>query len=179
MESSTKDLASVMTNLPRTMSEWRVWSDGSSLADRSAGWAIYAQRHDGTAFTRHGSERDRTHNQAEMFALLQAIKAIPLGTSAVIRSDSTYAIGAASTWRATWEKNGMRNSKKQPVEHQELVRRLWEELDRRPGLIRLEWVKGHASNEGNERVDTLANRAAEAVRAGGKPKTRVTRELAA
>ena len=122
----------------------------------------------------------RTNNQAEMFALLAAIKAVPLGTSAAIFSDSQVAIGAATTWRTGWERRGMRTASGDPVKNQDLVRRLWEELDKRPGLIRLEWVKGHAGNEGNEIVDQLANDAAEAVKAGGKPAAKtVTRELAA
>jgi ribonuclease HI len=159
---------------------WRVWSDGASIRNPGpAAWAILARRPDGTGFTRYGSAAQHTNNRAEMFALLQAIIAVPLDQLAVIYSDSTHAIGAATTWRRGWEKNGMRTSKKQSVEHLDLVGRLWEELDKRPGMVRLQWVRGHAGDEGNELVDALANRAARAVQAGGKPKTRVTRELAA
>lgn len=157
---------------------WRVWSDGAALGNPGpAGWAILVRRPDGTGFTRHGSADHRTNNQAEMFALLAAIKAVPAGTSAVIFSDSQVAIGAATTWRSGWERRGMRNAAGEPVKNQDLVKRLWEELDKRPGLIRLEWVKGHAGDEGNEIVDTLASEAARAVQAGGKPKTSVTREF--
>ncbi|UZF91741.1 ribonuclease H family protein [Bosea sp. NBC_00550] len=159
--------------------EWRVWSDGASLGNPGpAGWAVLARRPDGTGFEQCGSADHRTNNQAEMFALLQAIKAVPKDQPGIIYSDSKYAIGAATTWRPGWVKSGMKTSKRKPVEHQDLVKRLWEVLDERP-QVRLEWVKGHAGDEGNERVDTLANEAAEAVKAGGKPRTKVTRELAA
>jgi ribonuclease HI len=142
---------------------WQVWSDGSALGNPGpAGWAIYAFRRNGTAFTQYGSAEWRTNSRAEMRALLQAIKVIPIGQPGVIYSDSKHAIGATTTWRAAWEKNGMRTSQRKPVEHQDLVLRLWEEIDKRPD-VRLEWVRGHSGDERNETVDRLAKRAARAV----------------
>ena len=150
--------------------DWRVWCDGSSLSNPGfAGWAILICRPDGTGYTVHGNSgsETRTNNQAEMFALLEALKALPEDQPAVVFSDSNHAIRAATTWRAGWTKNGMRTSKRTPVEHQGLILRLWEELDKRP-QVRLEWVPGHSGVEGNEAVDSLCRRAAEAAKAGRK-----------
>ncbi|KAB0266017.1 ribonuclease H family protein [Microvirga brassicacearum] len=149
---------------------WEAWCDGSSLDNPGyAGWAVYVRRPDGTAFTKHGSGcKKRSNNEAELYALIQAISSIPVDTSAVARSDSTYAVNAATKWRTSWTAKGMRTAGGTPVANADMVQRLWEELDRRP-LVRVEWCRGHSGIEGNELVDGLARRAAEAVRAGGKP----------
>lgn len=159
--------------------EWRVWSDGSSLSNPgAAGWAVYAKQPDGTAFSLHGSSRKRTNNEAELHAFLKALQAIPEGQPAVIYSDSEYSIKAAAEYRPKWEANGMRNSDKKPIANAERITAIWTELDQRPG-VRLEWVRGHAGNDGNEAVDTLARSAAEAVRNGGRPVKEVRRDYPA
>ena len=122
--------------------------------------------------------RNRTNNEAELHALLKAVKAIPTGTAGIVYSDSEYSILAATRHRPKWQANGMKSASGKPVKNLGRIRKLWVALDERP-QVRLEWVKGHAGNEGNERVDTLANMAAEHVRAGKKPVARIRRELAA
>lgn len=169
-----------MENNQTRPTEWRAWADGSSLSNPGcAGWAILVKRPDGTGYTVHGNSgsETRTNNQAEMFALLQAVKAMPKDQPSIIFSDSNHAIRSATTWRATWVKNGMKTSKRKPVEHQGLVRRLWEVLDERP-MVLLEWVPGHSGIDGNEAVDLLSRRAAEAAKAG-KSIVRKRRELPA
>lgn len=179
MESNTIELTPTEASQPSASLEWRVWSDGASLGNPGpAGWAILVRGPDGIGLEQFGSADHRTNNESELHALLQAVKAIPLGCPAVVYSDSEYSINAATTDRPRWETNGMKTSRGKPVKNLDRIRKLWAALDARP-RVRLQWVKGHAGDEGNERVDTLANRAAEAVKAGGKPKTKVTRELAA
>ncbi|MDU0342980.1 ribonuclease H family protein [Bosea rubneri] len=177
MESNTTDLMDTTPSSPRV--EWRVWSDGASLGNPGpAGWAVLALRPDGTGVEQYGSADHRTNNEAELHALLKAVKAVPLDCPAVVYSDSEYSINAATTDRPRWEANGMKTSKRKPVKNQGRIRKLWAALDERP-QVRLMWTKGHAGEEGNERVDTLANEAAEAVKAGKKPVHKRTHELAA
>lgn len=159
--------------------EWEAWADGSSLSNPGpAGWAIYVRRPDGSGFTAYGSSRKRTNNEAELRALTQALRAIPEDQPAVIYSDSDYSIKAATTWRASWQARGMKTAAGKPVMNADMIVKLWEALDARP-LARLQWVKGHNGNHGNELVDTLARNAAEAVRAGGSPVKGIIREMAA
>jgi len=56
-------------------------------------------------------------------------------------------------WLKKWKKNGWR-AKTGPVKNKEL----WEALDKLNQLYEIEWiwVKGHASNELNNRCDFLA-----------------------
>jgi ribonuclease HI len=157
--------------------EWQAWCDGSSLDNPGpAAWAIYVRRPDGTAFTRHGSSRKRTNNEAELVALTRALQAIPDDCPAVIHSDSEYAIKCATVWRANWQARGMKTAARKPVANAAMIERLWTASDTRP-LVRLQWVRGHAGEEGNERVDDLARSAAEAVRAGGNPVPEITAEV--
>ena len=121
-----------------------------------------------SAFTVHGSSKRRTNNEAELHALTQALLAIPADTPAVIHADSRYSIDAATTWRANWQRRGMRTASNKPVANAAFIKRLWDAHDARP-LVLLQWVRGHAGDEGNETVDALARSAAEAVKAGGKP----------
>ena len=177
MESKTMDPSYAGTaHLPP---DWRVWSDGASLGNPGpAGWAVLALRPDGTGYEQFGSADHRTNNEAELHALLKAVKAIPAGCAGVVYSDSQNSILAATDYRPKWEGNGMKAAGGKPVKNQDRIKKLWAALDERPH-VRLQWIRGHAGEAGNERVDKLANDAAEAVRAGGKPKTSVPRELAA
>ncbi len=158
---------------------WRAWADGSSLSNPGpAGWAILVQRPDGTGYTVHGNSgsETRTNNEAELHALLKAVKAMPQDCPAVIYSDSEYSINAATKYRARWEANGMRGSDGKAVKNSERIRKLWAALDERP-RVRLEWVKGHDKNEGNHVVDALARGAAEAAKAGRSINARVHETL--
>lgn len=72
-----------------------------------------------------------------------------------IHSDSAYIVNCyKQQWWKTWEVNGWKNSKKEPVANQEL----WEELIpffQAPNF-HFEKVKGHSGNEWNEVADTWA-----------------------
>ncbi len=56
-----------------------------------------------------------------------------------------------------WKRRGWKTADRKPVKNQDL----WEALDaaRASTEVTWKWVKGHAGNAGNERVDQLANEA--------------------
>ena len=49
-----------------------------------------------------------------------------------------------------------KNSQKKPVKNADLIRAIDAEISKRPGSVKFVWVKGHAGNAGNEKVDELA-----------------------
>ncbi len=49
-----------------------------------------------------------------------------------------------------------RTRKKKPVKNADLIRAIDAEISKRPGPVKFVWVKGHAGNAGNEKVDELA-----------------------
>ena len=73
-----------------------------------------------------GGEMNTTNNRMELQALISALSALKEeGLFLRIFSDSAYLVNCfRSGWYRTWEANGWKNSKKQPVENREL----WTEL---------------------------------------------------
>ena len=57
-------------------------------------------------------------------------------------------------WYERWERNGWRNSKRQPVANADLWRPLIELV--RGADVRFRWVKGHSGDPMNDLVDALA-----------------------
>jgi ribonuclease HI len=151
-----------------------VYADGSSLHNPGpAGWAVLIIRPDGSREALVGSEAQATNNAMELRAAIEALHALPQDASGVILCDSEYVVKGVTEWRRAWEARGWRNSKGQPVANADLWQALFKLSDERPG-VRFKWVRGHAGDDGNELVDTLARAEAEKVRAGLPPKTRST-----
>jgi ribonuclease HI len=89
----------------------------------------------------------------EIRAALEAMRSLvgPL----VIVSDSTYVVNCVNKkWYVNWQRNGWRNSQKQPVANQDLWKPMFEIYD--PRLHTFQWVKGHSGNRMNDLVDALA-----------------------
>jgi ribonuclease HI len=72
-----------------------------------------------------------------------------------IVSDSTYVVNCfRDKWWVKWQRNGWRNSKKEPVANVDL----WEPLIElvQAGDVSFRWVKGHSGDPMNDLVDQLA-----------------------
>lgn len=111
-----------------------------------------------------GFEAATTNNRMEIMAAVEALRALKSPCHVKLHSDSAYLVNAfLQNWLGNWQRNGWVNSKKDPVENQDL----WRELLAVAKPHRVEWikVKGHADNPYNNRCDELA-RAAIANRAG-------------
>jgi len=155
-----------------------VGTDGACLGNPGpAGWAWVDE---------HGSyhssgQADGTNNIAELRAVLDALVDHPDVAHLVIQIDSTYARDCATTWRAGWQRNGMRNSKKEPVKNAAIVTAIWAALDARAGTVKFVKVPGHDPGNTfplNTAADILANDAAEEAAAGRPGETRSTIDLA-
>ena len=74
----------------------------------------------------YGGEKNTTNNRMELSAVINALAALKKKNLTVhIFSDSSYVINCfKQRWYITWQKNGWKNSKKQPVENAAL----WSEL---------------------------------------------------
>ena len=140
----------------------KIWTDGSCLGNPGpGGWGFIAT--DGKNIAqRSGGERDTTNNRMELMAVIRALTAAKNHTEIEIHTDSQYVKNGMQTWLKNWKKNNWRTSTKKPVKNQDL----WQQLDELSSTKTLHWVwvKGHAGEDMNERVDTLARDAATALK---------------
>lgn len=105
-----------------------------------------------------GFAPNTTNNRMEITAAIEALRALKVPCRVKLYSDSAYLVNAfQQNWLGTWQRNGWMNSKKEPVENQDL----WQELLEVARPHQVEWlkVKGHADNPFNNRCDELARAA--------------------
>lgn len=153
------------------MSLYEIYTDGSSKGNgtklMTGGWGYIVFKDGKEIFCDSGYKFYATNNQMELEAAIRALYDINhcnwLNISDddefIVYSDSAYLVNCyQSKWYVNWEKNNWINSKKQPV----LNKELWEELIPyfKSGVSFMK-VKGHSTNELNNRVDYLAQHAAE------------------
>lgn len=108
-----------------------------------------------------GAEPSTTNNRMELTGVIEGLSALKRNCSVHLHTDSKYVLQGATEWLEDWKARGWRTAARQPVKNQDL----WERLD--AAVLAHEvvwhWVKGHAGNPGNERVDRLANEAIDAM----------------
>ncbi|MCI1219458.1 MAG: ribonuclease HI [Bifidobacterium sp.] len=155
-----------------------VSTDGSALGNPNGpmGWAWAdhdtnsapnnEHRHDGDCDA--GGATNGTNQIGELCAVLEALRAHPGSEDLVIETDSQYAINCSTKWVHGWKKNGWKNAQKKPVKNAALIKAIDAELSKRPGSVHFKWVKGHAGNFGNEKVDDLAHTYSGDARSGVK-----------
>lgn len=74
-------------------------------------------------------------------------------------TDSQYAINCVTVWFQKWRSNDWLTADKKPVENKDLVEAILSKIEERTELrvkTLFEWVKGHATDPGNQAADRLA-----------------------
>ncbi len=105
-----------------------------------------------------GGESNTTNQRMELTAAIEALMALKRPCQVTLYSDSAYLVNAFQQhWLVNWQRNGWLNSKKQPVENQDL----WQKLLQLTKVHQVDWqkVKGHNGVVYNERCDALARAA--------------------
>ena len=134
-----------------------VYTDGACSGNPGPGgwgWAV------APAGEPHGSggETHTTNQRMELLAVLEALRSLGVGSEAgrvEVVSDSTYVVNCfRDRWWAKWQRNGWKNSKKQPVANADIWQPLVEVVN--SGEVSFRWVKGHSGDPMNELVDQLA-----------------------
>ena len=104
-----------------------------------------------------GAEIQTTNNRMELMGAIMALAALTRGCHVRLHTDSKYVCTGVTDWLPNWKARGWKTADKKPVKNQDLWERLDAEAQRHE--VKWIWVKGHAGNEGNERVDRIANAA--------------------
>lgn len=92
-----------------------------------------------------------TNNRMELLAVIVALEALKRpGLQVEVYSDSKYVVDAVEKgWLMSWERKNFKDKKNPDLWKRFLV-------CYRKHRVRFHWVKGHAGNPNNERVDHLA-----------------------
>ena len=104
-----------------------------------------------------GGEMETTNNRMELTAAVEALKALKYPCRVQFYTDSEYLRKGITEWISTWKRRAWKTAGKKPVKNQDL----WKELDSvvQRHEIQWHWVRGHAGQWDNERVDKLAREA--------------------
>ena len=103
-----------------------------------------------------GGESETTNNRMELTAALKALQALNRPCKVDLYTDSEYLKRGVTEWMPSWRKRGWRR-KDGALANADL----WQALDQAicHHKISWHWVRGHANNPLNERVDRLARSA--------------------
>lgn len=105
-----------------------------------------------------GGEKHSTNNRMEIKAVIEGLALLKEPCNVKVYSDSAYVVNCFQKgWIKGWLRNGWKNSKKEPVENQDLWKELWELMNKHK--VEYIKVKGHSDNEWNIRCDELAREA--------------------
>ncbi len=129
-------------------------TDGACLGNPGpGGWAALL-RYGAHERELHGGEAQTTNNRMELMAAIRALEALTEPCSVALHTDSRYVQQGISEWLAGWRRRGWKTAGGDPVKNQDL----WQRLDaaRTQHQVEWKWVKGHAGDPDNERVDMLA-----------------------
>jgi ribonuclease HI len=139
------------------MGEVEIYTDGACRGNPGpGGWAAVLHS-DGRERILQGAETLTTNNRMELTAALRALEALAQPCRVILYTDSEYVQRGISEWLPAWKARGWKTANKKLVKNQDL----WQLLDAAAlrHAVEWRWVRGHAGNAGNERVDRLANSA--------------------
>ena len=102
-----------------------------------------------------GGEALTTNNRMELTAAIMALEALKRPCAVDLYTDSQYVRQGITSWLANWKARGWRTAAREPVKNEDLWRRLDEARARHD--VAWHWVRGHADDPLNHRVDALAN----------------------
>ena len=140
------------------------YTDGACSGNPGpGGWGVLLQAFSDSKVVKEreisNGERLTTNNKMELRAAIAALEILDRTSEITIITDSKYVMNGIQTWLAGWKKNNWKTASKKPVKNEELWKRL--DLLCEQHEVNWKWVKGHAGDMGNERVDKLARSAME------------------
>ena len=142
-----------------------IHTDGACLGNPGpGGWAALL-RWRGIERELAGGEADTTTNRMELMAAIAALEALKEACDATLHTDSQYVRQGITEWMPNWIRRGWKTAGGDPVKNRDL----WERLHAANAKHKVDWrwVKGHAGDPDNERVDQLARAAAVKIKEQG------------
>ena len=139
---------------PRPLAAVTIYTDGACSGNPGpGGWAALLI-HGMSEKELAGGETLTTNNRMELLAAISALEALRRPCSVDLFTDSQYVRQGITEWVRGWKARGWRTADRKPVKNEDLWRRLDEA--RTPHEVRWHWVRGHADDPLNHRVDGMA-----------------------
>ena len=138
-----------MEDLPTVI----IYTDGACDPNPGpGGWGVLLRYKDYES-TLSGSEPHTTNNRMELTAAIQAIRSLNRNCRVILYTDSNYLKKGITEWMPAWKARHWRR-KEGALANVEL----WQELDAllQSHQVEWQWVRAHAGNRYNQRVDRLA-----------------------
>ena len=131
-----------------------IYTDGACSGNPGpGGWAAILKKGE-VEKELSGGEALTTNNRMELMGAIQALSALKTACEVDLYSDSRYLVDSVTKgWVYSWREKGWKRQGK-AVPNTDLWLRLLELLSIHS--VNFIWVKGHASNEYNNRCDELA-----------------------
>jgi ribonuclease HI len=136
------------------MKKVTIYTDGACSGNPGPGGWGAILRYKDKEKEMSGGEAETTNNRMELLGVINALSALKEPCEVELFTDSQYISRAINEgWIKAWKKNGW---KRKDGELKNID--LWKELDSllQKHRVAVNWVKGHAENEYNNRCDRLA-----------------------
>ena len=133
-----------------------IYTDGGCDPNPGPGaWAALLLE-DGSKTEICGTDPDTTNNRMELTAAIEAMKKVSEPSDITLYTDSQYVQRGMEEWMPKWLAKNWKGSSG-PVANQDLWKALLEAM--KLHKVKWQWVKGHAGNMYNTRVDYLVRKA--------------------
>ncbi len=131
-----------------------IFCDGACSGNPGPGGYGAILRYGGHEKEISGGAAETTNNRMELSAAIEALRLLTRPCRVTVTTDSQYLVKGITEWITGWQRNGWRNSKKEPVVNRDLWELLLEATQKHS--VQWKWVRGHAGHAENERCDQLA-----------------------
>lgn len=151
-----------------TLDQVTIYTDGGAAPNPGpGGWAALLIAASGVERVLSGAEPNTTNNRMELTAAVEALRALKRPCAVEFYTDSQYLRRGITEWLPGWQAAGWQRKRGEVANLD-----LWQALsaETRRHQIAWRWVKGHAGNEHNERVDRLATAARERIAPPAPPR---------
>jgi ribonuclease HI len=131
-----------------------IYTDGACSGNPGpGGWAALLIAN-GREKELSGGEALTTNNRMELTAAIKALQALTRPCAVDLYTDSQYVREGVTSWIKGWKARGWKTADRRPVKNEDLWRALDEARNRHD--VAFHWVRGHADDPLNHRVDALA-----------------------
>ncbi|MCC5979194.1 MAG: ribonuclease HI [Salinarimonas sp.] len=132
-----------------------VYTDGACKGNPGPGGWGALLIYNGNERELKGGEELTTNNRMELMAAIMALETLKRPCTVDLFTDSQYVRQGITSWMPGWKARGWKTADRKPVKNEDLWRRLDDARNRHD--VSWHWVKGHADDPLNHRVDGLAN----------------------